>query len=58
MTILFRFILGAILAGGLALWTHLDFPLNAIFTLVIGVMSAVWGDKFIMGLLSTMRYFR
>jgi hypothetical protein len=58
MTIVLRFILGSILAGGLSLWCLLDFPIGLIFTLTVGVMAAIWGDKFILGFMSVMRYFR
>ncbi|HEV8426570.1 MAG TPA: hypothetical protein VGQ41_01565 [Pyrinomonadaceae bacterium] len=53
-----RFIFGFVLAGGLALWCQLDFPLNIIFALGVGTMAAIWGDKFILGFMSLMRYFR
>jgi hypothetical protein len=58
MTILFRFIFGFILAAGLALWCQLDFPINVILVLTVGIMAGVWGDKFILGFMSLMRYFR
>ena len=58
MTILLRFIFGAILAGGLVLWGHLPFPINIIFVLSVATMAAIWGDKFILGFMSLMRYFR
>jgi hypothetical protein len=58
MTILLRFIFGIILAGGLALWAHIPFPLDLVFVLSVGTMAAVWGDKFILVFMSLMRYFR
>jgi len=58
VTIVLRFIFGFILAGGLALWTHLDVPVNLIFALSVGTAAAIWGDKFILGFMSLMRYFR
>jgi len=58
VTLLFRFIVGVILSGGLALWGGIPFPVNVIFVLSIGTMAAVWGDKFILGFMSLMRYFR
>jgi hypothetical protein len=58
MTILLRFIFGVILAGGLALWCHIPFPIDIIFVLSVGIMAAVWGDKFILGFMSLMRFFR
>ena len=58
LTIILRFMFGFILAGGLALWAHLDFPPNLILALSVGTCAAVWGDKFILGFMSLMRYFR
>ena len=58
VTILLRFIFGVILAGGLALWGGIPFPLDVIFVLSIGTVAAIWGDKFILGFMSLMRYFR
>jgi hypothetical protein len=58
MSVVLRFIFGVILAGGLALWCQLSFPFALIFTLVVATMAAIWGDKFIMGFMSLMRYFR
>jgi len=58
VTIFLRFVFGVILAGGLMLWGQLDFPLNLIFVLGVGTLAAVWGDKFILGFMSLMRYLR
>ena len=58
MTVIFRFIAGALLAGGLALWLQFEFPLNLMVTLGVGVLAAIWGDKFILEFMSLMRYFR
>lgn len=58
MTILLRFIFGVILAGGLALWAHIPFPGDVIFVVSVGVMAGIWGDRFILGFMSLMRYFR
>ena len=58
MTIVLRFIFGVVLAGGLALWTHIPFPADIVFVLIVATMAAVWGDKFILGFMSLMRYFR
>ena len=58
MTIVLRFIFGFVLAAGLAMWTQLDFPLNVILVLSVGTMAAIWGDRFILGFMSVMRYFR
>jgi hypothetical protein len=58
VTILLRFIFGFVLAGGLALWGLLSFPASLIFALAVGTLASIWGDKFILGFMSLMRYFR
>lgn len=58
MTIVLRFIFGVVLAGGLALWGGIPFPAGVIFVMTVGTMAAVWGDKFILGFMSLMRYLR
>jgi hypothetical protein len=58
VTIAFRFIFGLVLAGSVVLWIGFDFPLNVVFVLTIGTLAAIWGDKFILGCMSVMRYFR
>jgi hypothetical protein len=58
VTILFRFIVGTILAAGLALWLQFEFPLNVIFSLSIGIVTSILGDRFVLGFMSLMRYFR
>ena len=58
VTILLRFIFGVILAAGLAIWLGFPFPLEIIFVLSVGTMAGIWGDKFILGFMSLMRYFR
>jgi len=57
-TIFLRFLFGAILAAGLALWCMLPFPAVVIVTLGVGTSAAIWGDRFILGFMSLMRYFR
>jgi hypothetical protein len=57
LTIILRFMFGFILAGALAIWA-LDFPANLILALGVGTCAAIWGDKFILGCMSLMRYFR
>jgi hypothetical protein len=57
-TILLRFIFGVVLAGGLALWGGVPPPWGPALAAVAGVAAAVWGDKFLMGLMSLMRYLR
>jgi hypothetical protein len=58
MTILLRFIFGVILAAGVVIWIGLPFPLEVVFVLSVGTTAAIWGDKFILGFMSLMRYFR
>jgi hypothetical protein len=57
VTIFLRVICGVILAGGLALWAGIGFPIDLVFVMSVGIMAAVWGDKFILGFMSLMRYF-
>lgn len=57
MTILLRVIFGVILAGGLAMWGGIGFPVDLVFVVSVGIMAAIWGDKFILGFMSLMRYF-
>jgi hypothetical protein len=58
VSIVLRFMFGFILAGGLALWTGLDFPLNLVLVLTIATVAAIFGDRFILGFMSVMRYLR
>jgi hypothetical protein len=58
VTILLRFIFGVVLAGGLALWGHIPFLLDVVFVLSAGTAAGIWGDKFILGFMSVVRYFR
>ena len=58
MTILLRFVFGVILAGGISLWAGIGFPIDIVFVLSVGIMAGIWGDKFILGFMSLMRYFR
>jgi len=58
VTILLRFIFGFILAGGLALYGMMSFPESLIFALIVGTLASIWGDRFILGFMSLMRYFR
>ena len=57
VTILLRVIIGVILAGGLAMWAGIGFPFDLVFVMGVGIMAAVWGDKFILGFMSMMRFF-
>ena len=58
VTILLRLILGVVLAGAITIPLGLSLPLTIIFVLTVGTVAAVWGDKFILGFMSLMRYFR
>ena len=58
MTIFLRLIFGVVLAGAVSLWVHLGFPGDLIFILGVGTVAAIWGDKFILGFMSLMRYLR
>lgn len=58
VTILLRFVLATTLAGGLAFWGGIPFPVSAIFAAAMGIMAAIWGDKFLLGFMSLMRYLR
>lgn len=57
-TILLRFILGFVLAGGLALWGGAPPLWGLALAAGVGVAAAVWGDEFLLGFMSLMRYFR
>ena len=57
VTILLRVIIGVILAAGLAMWAGIGFPIDIVFVMSVGIMAAVWGDRFILGFMSMMRYF-
>ena len=58
VTILLRFIFGVVLAGAITIPLGISLPLTIIFVLTVGTVAAVWGDKFILGFMSLMRYFR
>ena len=58
VTLILRFIFGVILAGALLVWVGLPFPINIVFVFSVGIMAGLWGDKFILGFMSLMRYFR
>ena len=57
LTIILRVVFGVILAGGLSLWAGIGFPIDLVFVMSVGVIAAVWGDKFILNFMSVMRYF-
>ena len=56
VTILLRVIFGVVLAGGLAMWAGIGFPVDLVFVMGVGIMAAVWGDRFIVGFMSLMRF--
>ncbi|HSL54780.1 MAG TPA: hypothetical protein VK868_10320 [Pyrinomonadaceae bacterium] len=58
VTLLLRIIFGVILAGSIMLLVGLPFPFDLIFVLSAGILAALWGDKFLLGFMSLMRYFR
>ena len=59
MTIFLRFVFGVILAGGLVVMRG-GMPLLVEVVLVVGVgiIAAIWGDKFLLWFMSLMRYVR
>lgn len=57
LTIVLRVVFGVILAGGLSLWAGVGFPIDLVFVMSVGVIAAIWGDKFILGFMSLMRFF-
>jgi hypothetical protein len=58
MTILLRFIFGAFLAAAIAVFTGLDFPVIVVFVITVATFAAIWGDRFILGFMSMIKYFR
>jgi hypothetical protein len=58
VTLLLRFMFGAVLAGGLVLWGGIPFPAGVIFVVLVGIAAAVWGDRFLLWFMSVMRYLR
>jgi hypothetical protein len=58
LTILLRFLFGVILACVVALAAQLSAPLTIALLLGIGLAAAIWGDKFLLGLMALFRYFR
>jgi hypothetical protein len=57
VTILLRVIFGVILAAGLAMWAGIGFPVDLVFVMSVGIMAAIWGDRFILRFMSLMRFF-
>lgn len=57
LTIVLRVVFGVILAGGLSLWAGVGFPIDLVFVMSVGVIAAIWGDKFILGFMSLTRFF-
>jgi len=59
MTIFLRFGFGVILAGGLvAMRGGMPLLVEVIFVVGVGLIAAIWGDKFLLGFMSLMRYLR
>jgi len=58
VTILLRFIFGVVLAGAITIPLGLSLPVTIIFVLTVGTAASVLGDKFILGFMWLMRYFR
>ena len=58
VTILLRSIFGVVLAGGLVLWCGIPFPAGVMIIASIGIMAALWGDKFLLWFMSLMRHLR
>jgi hypothetical protein len=58
VTVLLRFIFGVVLAGSVALLGGIHGLAGVIFTLAVGIVAAVWGDKFLLGFMSVMRYLK
>ena len=58
VTVLLRFIFGVILAASVLVWVGLPSPFEVVFVLGAGVVAAMWGDRFILGFMSLLRYLR
>jgi hypothetical protein len=59
MTIFLRFTFGVILAGGLVVMRGgMPLLVEVIFVVGVGLIAAIWGDKFLLGFMSLMRYLR
>jgi hypothetical protein len=58
VTLLLRFMFGAVLAGALVLWGGMPFFVSVTFVVLIGIVAAVWGDRFLLWFMSLMRYIR
>ena len=58
LTIVLRFTFGIVLASVLIVPLGLGFVGSIILVLGVGTVAALWGDKFIVGFMSVMRYLR
>ena len=58
MTVILRFVFGVVLAGSLLWWIGIPLIASIIFVLLVGIIAAVWGDRFLMAFMSAMRYLR
>ena len=55
--ILVKFIIGVVLAGCLVVWGGVPSLWGLALAAAVGGAAALWGDKFLIGFLSVMRYF-
>ena len=52
MAIILRVLLGVLLAGAAAVWGGMNNLAGLIFVIAGGVISAIWGDRFLLGFMS------
>ena len=58
MTVVLRFIFGALLALGIVFLVGLPLTFVVIFVVAVGSVAAIWGDKFLLGFMSMMKFLR
>ena len=59
LTILLRFVIGVILSAAVLVpFGGLSFLLTLILVLSVGAAAAMWGDKFLLGVMWLMRFLR
>ncbi len=59
LTILLRFVIGVILSAAILVpFGGLSFLLTLILVLSVGAAAAMWGDKFLLGVMWLMRFLR
>jgi hypothetical protein len=56
--IILRFIIGVVLTASMVVSLGLPPIASITCILTVGVMAGIWGDKFLLGFMSLMRYFR